>query len=93
MMAMDIQTREIRFQTTTLNGLTETVIPKIVAEITNLVTILTFSPMILLNGTTQMVMDMAIMPQEITAMRSSLTQHNGLILMVMDSAIITALVQ
>ena len=92
-MAMDIQTRGIRFQTTTLNGLTETVIPKIVAEITNLVTILTFSPMTLLNVKTQMVMDMAIMPQEITAMRSSLTQHNGLILMVMDSAIITALVQ
>ena len=92
-MAMDIQIREIRFQTMTLNGLTETVIPKIVAEITNLVTILTFSPMILLNVKTQMVMDTGIMPQEITAMRSNLTQHNGQILMVMDTAIITALAQ
>ena len=90
-MVMAIPTKETPSLMIILNGQTGTVIPKIVEEITNLETTQIYSQMTLLSVKTLMAMDTGIMPQEITAMRSSLTQHNGLILMVMDTAIITEL--
>ena len=89
---MDIETKEIHSQTTTLNGQIEMETLKIVAEITNLETTQISSRMTLLSVKTLTVMDMVTMLQEITEMHSNLTQHNGLILMAMDTVIIAELV-
>ena len=75
------------------SGQTETVILKIVEEITNPETVQTFSQMTQLNVKILMVMVTEIMLQVTTAMRSSSTQHSGRILMAMDTGTITELVR
>ena len=76
-----------------LNGLIEMGILKIVEEITKLATTQMFFLMTPPSVKTLTAMDMAITQQETTAMRSSLTQHSGRILMAMVLEITTELVR